>query len=103
MSDEGTPQHRGRVQAQGDGIEQSVSWSISSPTAVDGHRMFRELYAMLTPAEQRAREDAFILAHQFIARSASKGGVDAPVSKSFPKGRTVRVDIEVIKGKAFTG
>lgn len=96
------PAHRGRVQAQGGGTEKSVPWAQAAPpSAADGRRMLDELHALLTPAEQRAREEAFALARDFIDRAAAKGGVDAPVARSFPRGRVVRVDIEVNKGHAF--
>ena len=73
------------------------------PTQADGHRFLDELYAKLTPAEQRHREEAFEAAHLQVDRAAAVGGM--PFSKkSFPKparsdGR--RVDIEVQKGVAF--
>jgi hypothetical protein len=63
--------------------------------------MLVDLHSMLTAREQLERDDSFALAHAFVTRAAAKGGVDAPVSKSFPKRRNVRVDIEVIKGRAF--
>lgn len=98
----GGPPHRGRVQAQGGGTEQSVSWAQDlPPTTTDGHRMLDKLYNQLTASEQRDRDDAFRLAHNFVDAAGAKGGVDAPVSKSFPRGQTIRVDIEVNKGRAF--
>lgn len=97
-----TPAHRGRVQAQGGGTQRSVSWAQSAaPTEADGHRMLDELYKQLTTREQNEREDSFRLAHNFVDSAADNGGVDAPVSKSFPRRRTIRVDIEVHAGKAF--
>lgn len=97
-------EHRGRVQAQGGGTEESVPWAQSSPpTASDGHRMLEELAARLTPAELQARQDGFAQAHDFINRAAQAGGV-GPVKKSFPRKPVrggIRVDIEVQKGMAF--
>ena len=50
-----------------------------------------------------ANAKAFLKAKKFIIQAEKNNGVDAPVSKTFKvKGtKDVRVDIEVIKGKAF--
>ena len=63
--------------------------------------MLDELYDQLAASEQRDRDEAFRLAHHFVDAAGSKGGVDAPVSKSFPRKQAIRVDIEVNKGRAF--
>jgi hypothetical protein len=55
-------------------------------------------------AEAMIRKKAFEQARTFVQRAAANGGADAQVSISFPKGtkvKGIRVDIEVIKGKAF--
>jgi hypothetical protein len=96
--------HRGRVQAQGGGVEESVPWAQPRPpTARDGHRMLTDLHAKLAPSEQRHRESAFEQARQFADITAQSGGT-GPTKKSFPlKPRPDhrRVDIEVHKGLAF--
>jgi hypothetical protein len=100
----GSTDHRGRVQAQGGGTEQSVPWAQRTPpTAIDGQRMLDELAALLTDAELQARRDAFVQAREFINRAAQAGGV-GPMKKSFPRKPVrggIRVDIEVQKGIAF--
>jgi hypothetical protein len=66
--------------------------------------MIDTLKEKLTPPEQQHREEAFGQAHVFVQRAEAKGGVDAPVSKSFPhtpRRDQRRVDIEVHAGTAF--
>jgi len=96
--------HRGRVQAQGAGVEESVPWvQPVPPTARNGHGMLTDLRAKLASSEQRYRESAFDEAHRFVDRTARNGGT-GPTKKSFPlKPRSDhrRVDIEVHKGLAF--
>lgn len=101
--------HRGRVQAQGGNVEESVDWGRdTSPPAAEGHAMLNELRAKLADREQGYRAQAFVEAHDGVDRTAAVGGIPQdgryPAGKSFPQpprkdGR--RVDIEVWKGKAF--
>jgi hypothetical protein len=98
--------HRGRVQAQGGGVEESVPWNeLAPPTESMGHTMLDELRDKLLSAEQRFRESAFKQAHRFVKEAARGGGVSSPVRKTFlvrPITReNRRVDIEVHKGQAF--
>ncbi|MCB1194199.1 MAG: hypothetical protein KDK90_27435 [Leptospiraceae bacterium] len=97
-------QHRGRIQAQGDGLEESVSWSQDLPiTAKDSLKLLEELKNKIPKHELKRRKQAFDKAEKFVLRVEENNGVDAPVSKTFKIKDTkdVRVDIEVIKGKAF--
>src|SRR5258708_1637799 len=100
----GSPPHRGRVQAQGGGTEESIAWAQEfPPTESAVLAMLDELKNKLTPAEQQARAGAFREARQFVRRAALAGGVTAPISKSFPRQPLkggVRVDFEVIAGQA---
>lgn len=100
--------NRGRIQAQGGGLEASVPWNTSSPPTVnDGLTMLNQLKQQLTPAQLLAREQAFSEAETYIIRVGQAGGVQATVSKSFPgvkpkgKGSDIRVDVEVRAGTAF--
>ncbi len=96
--------NRGRFQTQGDGFEDSVSWSQETPlTAKDGLDKLNELETKIPKSESNKREKEFEKARKFIENAEEKGGVDAPVSKTYKTEGTkdVRVDIEVIKGKAF--
>jgi hypothetical protein len=96
-----TTRHRGRIQAQGGGIETSVSWSRQTPpTESEMMAMVRQLEAMLTPAERRARQEGFEQLRQFIRKGKAHG---LPVlSRSFPYRivRGIRIDLEVRKGCA---
>jgi RHS repeat-associated protein len=99
----GSPEHRGRIQAQGGGTEKSVPWAQGKPpTRAQGLQMLDQLERQLTPAERAVREDALTRAREFINRAADAGGVSAPVSRTFlGQGRGVRIDIEVRTGQAF--
>ncbi len=96
--------HRGRIQAQGGGVEESVSWSRETPpTREEGLNMIDSLENRLSSFEAKIRAKAFEKSRVFVKKAAENGGVDAQVSKSFRvKGtKDVRVDIEVITGRAF--
>jgi len=95
---------RGRIQAQGGGVEKSQPWNRATPPTVsEGLKMVDDLEASLTKAERKARQKELDKARKFIRDAGKAGGIDAPVSKTFlAKGtKDVRVDIEVISGKAF--
>jgi hypothetical protein len=97
------PHHRGRIQAQGGGTEESEAWAQSSPpTLSELLRLIDRLEARLTPRERRIRAKGFAQLRRYVENAARFGGVDAPVPKSFPNPPTgdVRVDLEVISGKA---
>ena len=96
--------HRGRIQAQGGGIEQSVAWMQEiPPTREEGLNMIDSLENQLTPSEAKIRTKAFEKARTFVHQAGKNGGVDAQISKTFRvKGtKDIRVDIEVITGSAF--
>ena len=70
--------HRGRVQAQGGGLEASESWSQDEPlTAKQGRTLLQQLKAKLSKKERRERKH-----HQ-------------------DPGSDIRVDVEVLGGTAF--
>jgi len=97
------PQHRGRIQAQGGGLEESEAWSQNKPLSMrEGLNLLEVLKNKLPKKEFLLRESAFEKAKNFIEQ-APDIGVDAQVSRTFEvKGtRNIRVDIEVIKGTAF--
>lgn len=98
------PAHRGRFQAQGGGIEESVAWAQENPpTVAEGLSMLLELSNLLTPAERQKRSELFQKAREFVENAGRQGGIDAAVSKSWTaRGRGgIRVDLEVWLGKAF--
>lgn len=99
------PEHRGRIQAQGGGYEDSEAWALDRPlTAAEGEAMLNTLVARMPPKEFRARRIAIDDARLWIRRVAAGGGVRAEVRMSFnePNAKAgERVDIEVRKGIAF--
>ena len=95
-------EHRGRIQAQGDGLEASESWHQSEPLSKkQGLSLLKRLRNKLSPGERAARRQQFEDAERFI--NQVEGGIDAPTQRSFlnRKTRDVRVDIEVWSGTAF--
>jgi len=102
MSD--APKHRGRIQAQGDGLEESEAWSSENPpTWQEGLILLEKLKGKLSKKDRALRERPFKKAARFIKNAGTNEGVDAPVSKTFSKKEkpSIRVDIEVRKGIAF--
>jgi hypothetical protein len=96
--------HRGRIQAQGGGVEESESWAQDTPPTVEEALEFLEnLKNKLTKTEYEKRKTEFEKAEKFIKQAGENGGVNAKVSKTFKVKDTkdLRVDIEVISGKAF--
>ena len=100
-------EHRGRIQAQGAGIEESESWAQRAPlTAAEARMLLQRLRARLTPAQRALRDEAFVAARRYIDQMEARGGVEAypkDISKSFAvfESDDARVDIEVKKGRAF--
>jgi len=72
-------------------------------TAAAGLAALATLLASLSPREREARATSFARSARFISNAPAGGGVVNP-GKSFPAGpRTdVRVDVEVLRGQAFT-
>ena len=76
--------HRGRIQAQGGGLEESVAWSRATPpTVTEGLTMIDQLISQLSSAEYRIRAKAFEDARNFVILTADHNGVDHLVKKSF--------------------
>lgn len=96
--------HRGRIQAQGDGLEASENWSQDEPlTAEDGLALLEKLKQKIPSQDAKNREKEFKKVEELIRRIGKSGGVDAKYTRSFrTKGtKDIRVDIEVLGGKAF--
>jgi hypothetical protein len=97
------PPHRGRIQAQGGGTEKSESWAQATPpTLSDVLRLIDRLEARLTPKEKRIREKGFAQLRRAVEKAAKTGGFWAERPRSFPKPpeRDIRVDLEIITGRA---
>lgn len=98
------PAFRGRIQAQGGGLERSVPWAQNSPpTVTQGLTMVSELKAQLSAKQLAERSSAFIRAERFIKNAGPYGVM--PTKQTFLERGTkdIRVDIEVQSGQAFVG
>ena len=98
----GLAKNRGRVQAQGTHIEESVSWDTDKPVTVkDVQDKLEELKRKLSKRDLKDREEAFKKAKNFIENGNSCNGLDAPISKTFMVKGTKHecVDIEIISGR----
>lgn len=101
--DSGEPRHRGRIQAQGGGTEKSEPWARDTPPSEsEMHNLCDALEAKLTEREKNDRAQPLAQLRRFNRSAAQGGGVSAPVSKSWLKrgSRDIRIDLEVVKGKA---
>jgi RHS repeat-associated protein len=100
-------QHRGRWQAQGNGLEKSEPWNQSSPlTLSQGLSLLEALVLKLNPTERRERLVAIEQAKLFARRISVVGGISARDfrPKSFPNGvgrNKPRIDLEIRAGRAF--
>ncbi len=93
--------HRGRIQAQGDGLEESVNWAQDEPlTKQDGLNLLSELKGKLNEQAYKKRAAQFVEAERYIQNA---NGIDAIKKKTFRNRKTknVRVDIEILAGTAF--
>ncbi len=94
--------HRGRIQAQGDGLEKSVSWSQDEPLSKEeGFGLLKKLKSLLTSDEIKAREKELVKAERYIDNTS--GGLDAVKKKTFLNRKTkdTRIDIEILSETAF--
>lgn len=94
--------HRGRIQAQGGGLEASETWNQDEPlTKQEGLSLLARLKSKLTPEEREQRRKSFDDAERFI--DGARGGLNAPQRRSFlsTPGKGLRVDIEIWGGTAF--
>lgn len=98
--------NRGRVQAQGMGVEESYSWSESQiPSKSDGHDYLNNLKKKLASADLKVRDLCFKKAEKWV-NNAPVGGyvVVCPIKTSFtpcPPMKDVRVDGELFSGLSF--
>lgn len=67
-------EHRGRIQAQGEGLEASESWAQDGPlTAKQGLRLLRRLKKKIPKNELEKREKEFQKAESYIRRASQMG------------------------------
>ncbi|HDT2136648.1 MULTISPECIES: hypothetical protein [Enterobacter cloacae complex] len=96
--------HRGRFQAQGQKLEESVPWAAPIPPSTEeGNIMLQDLESKLESGDAKIRETAFNDARNYIQIVYAAGGAYAPVNKTFMvrSTRKERVDLEVNGGLAF--
>jgi hypothetical protein len=96
-----TKKHRGRIQAQGNGVEKSVTWSQDEPLSREqGKTLLQQLKSQLSDKEHAERAEQFDQAERYIEGA---NGIPAPERRTFQNRKTkdVRVDIEVLAGRAF--
>lgn len=97
--------HRGRFQAQGDGLEESEPWAQKSPIPKpDAHHLVDNLAESLSKSDFEKRRVAFTKCRRFIDQTPTVGM--SPVKKSYSNDlqhRDIRVDIEIQAGLAFVG
>ena len=95
--------NRGRIQAQGRSCQKSESWAqVSVPSKNEGMNKSSSLQQQLNRRELQDREQSFAKLEKFI-RHAPVDGYDE-CTRSFtpiPPQEDVRVDVEIIKGRAF--
>lgn len=95
--------NRGRIQAQGKSCEKSQKWSqLEIPTKQDGRDNAELLAKQLTKKEYDERRRGFDKLYRFINQAPSTGCEECKRSYTpYPPIEDVRVDVEIIKGKAF--
>ena len=97
-----TKPHRGRIQAQGENLEESVTWAQDEPLSKkDGLKLLELLKSKLGKKDLKVREKQFEQAKRFIENV--QDGENAPSYTTFRNRKTAheRVDIEVKSGTAF--
>lgn len=95
--------HRGRIQSQGGGLNDSKPWSQQMPLDHPaGIGLSHSLEAMPSKKEKALRKLAHKRARAFMDAAKLKGGVGVTSKTYMVKGDPQRrVDIEVRKGLAF--
>ncbi|MEA5469591.1 hypothetical protein [Spirulina sp. 06S082] len=106
-----TESYRGRVQAQGDDIQQkggySHSWAQQKPvTDQEGLSFLAKIEEQCTKPQKAERKRAFVKARRFVKNASKQGGVgpeSQPHSFCDPKCKVAnaRVDIEIRSGLTF--
>jgi len=95
--------HRGRIQSQGGGLNDSQSWAKQAPLDHStGISLSHLLEAMPNKKEKKLRVKAHAAARAFMDAAKLAGGVGVTSKTYVVKGDPHRrVDIEVRKGVAF--
>ncbi|MCB9291750.1 MAG: hypothetical protein H6559_01255 [Lewinellaceae bacterium] len=95
-------EHRGRIQAQSDHLEESVSWSQDTPPSLkQGLDMANELKGKLSKKELKKRKKQFEQLERFMKNASESGGIYSPEFRSFENEDIkdgTRVDFELWAG-----
>lgn len=96
-------QNRGRIQAQGTGVEESESWCVElPPNKSRGYIMIEALKVKLNHKALRQRKVPFKKAKRFVETAPNVGwDVSTQSYAACPPYKDARVDVEIIKGRAF--
>lgn len=95
--------HRGRIQSQGGGLNDSKPWAQQAPLdCAVAIKMSHALEAMASRKEKALRADAHKKSRAFMNAATAAGGT-GPTSKTYmvKSDPHRRVDIEVHAGQAF--
>lgn len=102
----GDPEHRGRIQVQGGGLELAFPWARPTPmTKAEALVGLAGLRGMLSRSQLSERDEAFVSAANFITATLHTCPPD--ISRTFQnravrqRGGEERVDIEIRTGTAF--
>jgi hypothetical protein len=94
--------HRGRIQAQSNSLEESVSWAQDEPPSLEqGLKMVEQLKGKLGKKELKKREEQFKQLERFMKNASKAGGVFSPEFRSFENpnyDEGTRVDFELWAG-----
>lgn len=95
--------NRGRIQAQGLGLEESEAWAQANvPLKSDGYNMITRLKGKLTEKELRIRQKPFDKVARLVANAPIKGyDIFQQSFSPCPPIKDARVDVEVKAGRAF--
>lgn len=98
--------HRGRFQAQGDGLEESQPWAQNdSLNKEQGRNLNNDLKNQLSEEDRNRRLEAFRKAEKYINDAPNTGirSENSPKKSFFSDARYrhIRVDVEISAGKAF--
>lgn len=95
--------NRGRIQAQGCHCEESEAWAQAEvPTKSNGNDKVHNLKHKLTKQQQNQRKSCFEKVYRLIAQAPYNGyDVNLVSYTPNPPIRDIRVDVEIIKGRAF--
>lgn len=99
-------QHRGRIQAQGQKLEESEPWSqVNALLLADSISLINNLEGKIPEKDRILRVKAFMKTRKFVNQAKINGGISVVGLKNYSKTFLVRgkerVDLEIHDGIAF--